>query len=199
MKLTQRNFFKKQTIELNDSKIHISTNFFGNKNEFDIDYKSIYPNKYEIKKNNFILFLLSAFFYLLAGAVYYWRFIDNDKTIEEEAFIIWFIIATTSLFVALNSTEKYWKINIANNQFIKIYKNSPNKNEVNKFIDELFEKRNHNLKSLYGYINSNLNYENQYNNFLWLQNMEVISNKEFEDKLNELNSIFGKQTNKIGF
>lgn len=199
MKLIQGNFFKRQTIELSDSKIHIFRKNFGNKNEFDIDYKSIYPNKFEIKTNNFILFAFSAFFFLLAGAVYYWRSIENDKSVEEEALIIWLIIALILLLIALNSTEKFWKLNIANNQFIKIYKSSPNKEVVNKFIDELFEKRKLHLKSLYGIVNSNLSYEIQYNNFMWLQDMEVISNKEFNSKVDELNLIFGKQTNKIGF
>ncbi|ASK28682.1 hypothetical protein CEY12_00510 [Chryseobacterium sp. T16E-39] len=199
MKLSQRNLLKKQVIEFYDTKIHIKTRYLGNKNEFDVSYESILPNKYDVKTNNLILFGVSAFFYLLSGAVYYWRFIEGDQTVEGEASIAWFIVGTILLFIALRSIENIWKINIVNNQFIKIYKDSPNKTEVNSFITNMFKQRNKYLIETYGKVNSNLNYEKQYNNFVWLKNMEVISEPEFFEKLKDLDFTFGKQNNKIGF
>ncbi|WP_172277905.1 hypothetical protein [Chryseobacterium sp. LAM-KRS1] len=199
MKLSQKSLFRKQIIEFYDTKIHIKTKHLGNKNEFDISYESILPNKYDVKGNNLILFILSAFFYLLSGAVYYWRYIEGDPTVEGEASIIWFIIGTSFLFFALKSIESIWRINIVNNQFIKIYKKSPNEIVVNDFIANMFRQRNKYLIETYGNVNSNLNYEKQYNNFVWLRNMEVINEFEFNEKLKDLDFIFGKQNNKIGF
>ncbi|PKF73825.1 hypothetical protein [Chryseobacterium sp. PMSZPI] len=199
MKLSQKNLFKKQTIELQNSKIHIKTQYFGNKNEFDISYENILPNKYDIKKNNFVILGFSIFFYLLSSAVYYWRFIEGDQTVEGEASIVWAIIGTILLIIALISTENVWKINIVNNQFIKIYKKSPNNSGVNDFIANMFYQRNKYLIENYGRVNSKLNYENQYNNFQWLKKMEVINESEFNSMIQDLDLEFGKQSNKIGF
>lgn len=199
MKLSQRNFFKKQTIEFLDSKIHIKTKHLGNKNEFDVSYENILPNKYDFKTSNLTLFGLSALFYLLSGAVYYWRFIEGDQSVEGEASIAWFVVGTILLIFALKSIENTWKINIVNNQFIKIYKSSPNKMLVDSFITNMFKQRNKYLIEAYGKVNSNLNYEKQYNNFLWLRNMEVINESELIEKTKDLDFIFGKQHNKIGF
>ncbi|MDR6545018.1 hypothetical protein J2810_001060 [Chryseobacterium rhizosphaerae] len=199
MKLSQKKIFRKQTIELYDSKIHIITKYLGNNNEFDISYESILPNKYDIKTNNLVLFGFSIFFYLLAGAVYYWRFIEGDQSVEEEASVIWFIVGTILLIIALKSTENIWKIGVINNQFIKVYKRSPNEIAVNEFITTMFKERNRYLIENYGSINSNLDYEKQYNNFVWLKNMEVINESEFVQKIKDLDFEFGRHSNKIGF
>lgn len=197
MKLSQTNFFKTQSIELYDSKIHIKTKYLGNKNEFDISYENILSGTYDEKKSNIVLFIFSVFFYLLSAATYYWRFIEGDKTVEGEASIIWLIIGTLLLIVALKSIENIWRVNITNNQFIKIYKKKPNEKEVNDFITEMFKKRNKYLNEMYGKINGNLNYDKQYNNYLWLKNMEVIDEIEFESKIRKLEIELGKQSNKI--
>lgn len=197
MRLSQTNFFNTQSIELYESKIHIKTKYLGSKNEFDISYESILPNKYHIRKSNLIFFILSLFFYLLSGAVYYWRFVEGDKTVEGEASIFWFIVGTLLLIIALKSIENIWRINIVNNQFIKIYKKKPNEKEVNDFIAEMFKKRNKYLNEMYGKINPHLNYDQQHNNYLWLKNREVIDEIELEDKVKKLDFELGKQNNKI--
>lgn len=197
MKLSQTNFFKTQSIELYESKIHIKTKYLGNKNEFDISYESILSNTYDVKKSNIAFFIFSIFFYLLSGATYYWRFVEGDKTVEGEASVCWFIIGTLLLIFAFKSIENIWRINIANNQFIKIYKKKPNEKEVNDFITGMFKQRNKYLNEMYGKINPHLHYDKQYNNYLWLKNMEVIDEIEFESKIRKLEIELGKQSNKI--
>ncbi|MBF8456747.1 hypothetical protein IV494_06080 [Kaistella sp. G5-32] len=199
MKITQKKLFKTQVLDFDDSKLHITTSKLGNKNEFDISFESIFTEKYHIKESSLILFFSAAFFYLLSFALYYWRFIQHDKNIEEEAFVFWAIVATILLALGILFLQNFWKINLAGGSFLKIYKNSPAKSEVDHFIEELFNRRNEYLKKMYGHINPNLDYENQHNNFRWLLNMKVFSTLEFEEKVRSLDEIFNKNSTKIGF
>ena len=124
---------------------------------------------------------------------------ELDKSVEDSAFFVWFFIGTLFLIMALLFREHFWKINTSNNQFIKIYKKIPSEIEVDNFIENLFIKRNIYLNENYGKINSNLNYEKQHDNFLWLKKMHVISESEFAEKLQQLDLVFKRNNAKIGF
>ena len=62
MKITQKKLFKTQVLDFDDSKLHITTSKLGNKNEFDISFESIFPEKYDIKESSLILFFWRSFF-----------------------------------------------------------------------------------------------------------------------------------------
>lgn len=121
------------------------------------------------------------------------------KLLRVKLLFFGFITGTVLLIIALKSVENIWKINTVNNQFIKIYKNCPDEITVNNFVTNMLKQRNKYLIETYGKVNSNLNYEKQYNNFLWLRNMGVINESEFIEKTKDLDFTFGRQNNKIGF
>lgn len=80
-----------------------------------------------------------------------------------------------------------------------LHKNMPSELEVENFIRELMIGRDKFLKKEYGSINNLLLYEGQYNNFNYLKNMEVITETEFEHKIQELNKLHKVEKSKIGF
>ncbi|WP_312768136.1 hypothetical protein [Epilithonimonas sp.] len=197
VKLSQRSFIRKQTLEFDDSKLNIAWKSFGNRDEMDIPFENILPNKFGVFKNSLLLFIISGFFYLLSLGLLYERF--NGDNIEEYAEIFWTLVATVFLVIGIVTMENYWRINLSNNNSIKIIKKSPNKDEVNIFIQKLFEKRDEYLMNNYGFINPNISYENQLNNIVWLRKMKVLDHNGFQAKKNELENIFSISSKKIGF
>ncbi len=73
---------------------------------------------------------------------------------------------------------------------IKFYYNKPTAEEFIEFIDHVIAKRDKLLKMKYGNISSKLDYVIQHERLLWLNNIDVISNKELELKKNELDKLF---------
>jgi hypothetical protein len=73
--------------------------------------------------------------------------------------------------------------------------------KVNDFIDILFKERNEYLSSKYGIPTRNLDYAVQLNNFNWLLSTRAISKQAYDDKIKELNALFGStaSTKPIGF
>ena len=51
----------------------------------------------------------------------------------------------------------------------------------------------------YGDVNPNLNYVTQLQNWKWLKRINVIDVEEFKKKETELNIVFKKEGNQIGF
>lgn len=194
--IQQRNFIRKQKLTFDDLKLNVIWKSYGNREELEIPFENILPNKFDIKKNHIFLFIISSVFYLISGFVYYWRLTGDN--VEDFAEVFWFSIATIFLLIALLTREKYWQINISNNTFIKIYKTSPNEYDVNEFITNLFEQRNIYLLSNYGDLNLNADYENQLNKLVWLRKMKVLDDNSYQAKRAELDKMFSTQKNKIG-
>ncbi|MDP9956283.1 hypothetical protein J2X97_001920 [Epilithonimonas hungarica] len=197
VKLSQRSLIRKQTLEFDDSKLNIAWKSFGNKDEMDIPFENILPNKFGVRKNSLSLFIISGFFYFISILVFYLKITGED--VEENAELLYIILGTILLIVGIVTIENYWRINLSNNNSIKIIKKSPNKHEVDTFIQKLFEKRNEYLMNNYGYINPNISYENQLNNIVWLRKMKVLDDNSFQAKKNELENIFSITSKKIGF
>jgi hypothetical protein len=49
------------------------------------------------------------------------------------------------------------------------------------------------------YLDKNLSYENQYENLKWLWRVEAISKQEFDEKYQELKTMFNFDKKEIGF
>lgn len=198
MILKQRKNFKLNIFELKDSSIFVKSKSFGSYNEYEIPYENIQPNKYNIKSSNSILFFIAIFFFLLALLNYYFV-IEGDKDIEPEASFVWIFFGVVLTFFGVKLNENYWKIYTTNNQYLKFFKKLPNEKKVNEFLDEFYKKRNSYLIETYGNINPNLDYEKQYNNIVWLKTVKAFSENDFNEKILELEEVFNKRVNKIGF
>ena len=197
VKLLQKSFIRKQNLEFDDSKLSIVWKSLGSKDGMDIPFENILPNKFIVRKNSLFLFILSCFFYSLSVFIFYLR-IDGES-IGDFAELVWVFVASILLIIGIITRENYWRINLSNNNFIKIIKNSPNKSEVEVFIEKLFETRNEYLLNNYAYINPNIGYENQFNNLIWLRKMKVFDENSYQAKIEELDKMFSIQKNKIGF
>lgn len=196
LELHQRRFFTVRKIKIYENKVFYKSSKFGNESEIYIPYEELTIFKESHILSNFYASLISGvlLFISLISIIY-----RNDKDFDPDLWKFWTFAFIVSAFLYFVTRENLWKIKVQNNTYLFILKNVPNKEEVNSFIDALFEARNKYLKETYSELNRNVSYETQLQNLQWLKRIEAIKKVEFEKKLNELNSLFNFEKNAIGF
>ena len=95
--------------------------------------------------------------------------------------------------------ENSWKIRLYNNSYLYIFKNVPDKNVTDGFIETLFAERDKFLKEIYLSLDQNLSYNTQINDLKWLRNVEAISKEEFDKYYEELKLLYAPKKGSIGF
>jgi hypothetical protein len=196
--LKQNRFFHKREFEILESKLSYKEIIPGKSNlEALIPFEDLSNNKASHENSNILFIILSAFIYFLAFISFISR---NDKDYDPDIWKFFSLIATVLLVIFLINKEKSWKIKIPkNNTVVFIYKKNPNEQVVNEFIENIFTSRDKYLRENYMYLDKNLSYENQYENLKWLWRVEAISKQEFDEKYQELKTMFNFDKKEIGF
>ncbi|MFP9113287.1 hypothetical protein ACLI1A_05060 [Flavobacterium sp. RHBU_3] len=194
--LNQNTVFIKRKIIIEETKVVIHINRFGKEMGVSIPYEDITahitPFTSEIKDIKVLIgaFTLSS---LIAFTV------RNEKDVIP---YIWMILAgfmvATCIFHFLYK-EEVWRLRIHNNSNIFINIKKPSKVEVDEFIEELFNQRQRYLRETYLRITKNLSYELQLNSLNSLKANEVITPKEYQEFLAELDALFNDYKKPIEF
>ncbi|PVX45960.1 hypothetical protein C8C85_1771 [Flavobacterium sp. 103] len=196
--LKQNRFFHKREFEILESKLSYKEIIPGKSNlEALIPFEDLSNNKASHENSNILFIIFSVFIYFLAFISFISR---NDKDYDPDIWKFFSLIATVLLVIFLINKEKSWKIKIPkNNTAVFIYKKIPNEQVVNEFIENIFTSRDKYLRENYMYLDKNLSYENQYENLKWLWRVEAISKQEFDEKYQELKTMFNFDKKEIGF
>ena len=196
--LKQNRFFHKREFEILESKLSYKEIIPGKSNlEALIPFEDLSNNKASHENSNILFIIFSVFIYFLAFISFISR---NDKDCDPDIWKFFSLIATVLLVIFLINKEKSWKIKIPkNNTAVFIYKKIPNEQVVNEFIENIFSSRDKYLRENYMYLDKNLSYENQYENLKWLWRVEAISKQEFDEKYQELKTMFNFDKKEIGF
>ena len=72
---------------------------------------------------------------------------------------------------------------------IELFKNNPNSNKVNKFIEHLFEMRDTVLKEKYCFVSEFISYKDQIDKFTMLHTLNIINIEEFEELKTQLDNL----------
>ena len=83
----------------------------------------------------------------------------------------------------------YLKIKVANNSYLVMRKKSPNTQEVEDFLEQLFEVRDAYLIKEYGQINTRLTYNYQLEQFKRLRRLKVWNKRQFKEQCKQLESM----------
>ena len=197
LELHQKRFFTKRRIEIKENKVFYKSSKLSNESEVNVPFEELTNFKESHIISNFYVLLASVFLLLFSLVSIISR---NDKDSDPRVWKCLTISFLISSFVYYVTRENLWKIKVQNGTYLFVYKNIPNKNEVNNFIQLLFEQRDQYLKETYSELNRNVSYEAQLNNLQWLKKVEAINKAEYEKKLEELNSLLNlKQKVVIGF
>ncbi|WP_264565045.1 hypothetical protein [Flavobacterium sp. N3904] len=196
LELHQKRFFTIRKIIIHENKVFYKSSKFGNESEINIPFEELTNFKESHIISNFYVSLISATLLLFSLVSIIYR---SDKDFDPDIWKFWtlsFIVGAIFYFI---TRENLWKIKVQNNTYLFIFKNVPDKDEVNSFIQSLFDTRNKYLRETYSELNRNVSYEKQLNNLQWLKKIEAIKKVEFEKKREELNSLFNFEKNVIGF
>ncbi|MEN4761547.1 hypothetical protein ABEG63_14500 [Chryseobacterium sp. C39-AII1] len=195
--LVQKKLFHKREFEIIGSKLRFKESRLGNENEIYIPFENILGSKSSFKKTEPWFVFIGVFFTLLTVLSVVWYFEDDD--VEVEAPIIWGSVSMLFFYLSYRIKENSWRIGLINNESIMMFKNNPDKIEVERFFNILIEKRNKYLLDNYGFLDKNLSYERQFNNLEWLRLKNVLTLEEFEIKHQDLKALFDVSNNRIGF
>lgn len=195
--LVQKKFFHKREFEIIESKLRFKESRFGNENEIYIPFENILGSKSSFKKTEPWYILIGLFFSLLMVLNVVWYFEDGD--VEVEAAIVWGSVSILFFYLSYKIKENSWRIGLINNESIMMFRSNPTDDEVEKFFNNLIEKRNKYLLDNYGFLDKNLSYERQFNNLEWLRLRNVLTLEEFESKHQQLKILFDNRSNRIGF
>lgn len=196
LELHQRRFFTIRKIKIYENKVFYKSSKFGNESEINIPFEELTIFKESHILSNFYVSLISGVLLFISIISIIYR---NDKDFDPDIWKFWTIAFIVSAFFYFVTRENLWKIKVQNNTYLFIFKNVPDKEEVNSFIDSLFDARNKYLRETYSELNRNVSYETQLQNLQWLKKIEAIQKVEFEKKREELNSLFNFEKNAIGF
>lgn len=190
--LLQKKNFVTRELRISDTKLFCKVSKFGNTNEIDIPFENIDGEKVSFKSSNNVLLLISMGLNLLSIIN---LFLDFGKWIS----VIGFIIATILFVIYWFSIGDFWQVKLMDGNSILVVKDVPNTETVDDFIAEIIKARNLHLIENFAYIDENLDYESQLNNFKWLKAVKAISKEEFEAKHAELKKIYSHSDLNIGF
>lgn len=186
--LKQNRLLNKREITITDSKITYRDIKIGKRDiEVDIPFEELAGHKNYFKINNYTYLLLSVLMFVASlGSL-------TDSKFKSPNPNLWiFFLLSSAILLFLHwqiGTENSWKIKFSNANLL-IYKKSPDKETVDKFIDDIFSARNKYLRETYLTFDKNLSYEEQYKNLKWLKYVEVLSKDEFDQRYEQLKDLY---------
>jgi hypothetical protein len=178
--LKQRNIFVTQEFELADDslKVRVSRPFSYADNE--IKFENITSVITRLKAPNTILSIISIIMFAGIIITVISHFTDSKGSNVDD--IIFYIILL-SLFIFLLRLTYENKVNliILNGQSLSFYANSPNKQAVNDYIQQIFIEQKKYLLKRYAQDDPYLSEEQLSANLKWLWERKIINDLELDD------------------
>lgn len=195
--LKQNRLFVKRSFRFDDCKLFYTVSALDKENELAIPFEQIIGEKVSFKSSISLFIIISLSLFSSAIALQSMWFVRDD--IKIYLVTVMSILATISLALYLITRNSFWRIELVSGFYILFHKNSPSKEETDKFIQSLFVARNAYLIENYARIDKNLSYEGQLENIKWLKAIGAISNETFLEKYEELKDTINPDNYGIGF
>jgi hypothetical protein len=191
---------------IEDNGVRLIKKRIASSSDTFVDFEDIGSKIIIEKSRKLIWLILSLLFLVFAILVFVKRL--NGGHVGNGAEI--FHIATCIFFLVVFFLTKKNIIYLAqsdNTNAIEFIGTKRYKKKVDDFIKELLQSRDNYLIEKYSSLNEFLPYNQQYNNLVWLYNLELLTKEELNKKINELDTIEFKTdqlkkntiTNIIGF
>jgi|GEM_PF-5443785 len=158
----------------------------------------------EIKKER-LYHVQKTYQYLVAAAIfvliYLLVLLDSLKN-NNNAYLYnmaWGVCGITFIFLFFFHRPKYYYIKTWQGRYLK-FQIKNNETEVASFVKEVMKRRNVYLKEKYSMPNTSYSYDSQFSNLLILLKEEIISEEEYNQKLEILNKLSNQsQPTKVFF
>lgn len=194
---SQQRLFEKKQFRFIEDGISIRLSNLGKTYEYELKYENI-GTKITYWRNGMNIFLFVAAFFTIVSIAFYIDTGDEKVDPAMQLFILALIPLLISLYFITFKTARYLT-SPGNPNPIEIFSNRPNSTAVDNFISEVLSRRRNFLLQRHGQLNKNLSYEPQYYSLTWLLDNDVITSKEYDQKLIELNALYPSNPTIKGF
>lgn len=194
--LNQRTIFVKRRTVIEENKILYYETVFGKEMSASVAYEDLSANK---MPHTIIYKNIGLYIGLIAFATCITYISKDDKEMVPYLRLVFALFLVATCMFHYLYKETVWKLKLHNLTYIFINMQSPDKNEVDNFINALFEQRRKYLRETYLHISRNLPYEPQFNNLKFLKKSEAISGEEYLELIAKLDTLFDDGKKPIGF
>ena len=112
---------------------------------------------------------------------------ENSTEVVITVLLIAALIGLATFILYRLTTLKYYAIDLEDGKIFFVIYNAPDKQTVNEFIDEIYERRNKYYKDKYFKIDYDNARNDELNKMNWLKSEGIISENEFNVVLDEIN------------
>ncbi|MFD0939826.1 hypothetical protein [Pedobacter boryungensis] len=187
--LKQRRLFITRECEFAEHGLIYRVNSLKNGSEVTVPYEDIYPQRLlKQQETSWIPLILTPIMTIVLFVNFVALLLKDDTEFTYGALTILFLFTIIMGFSAYVGRRREILIPAANKQslqqFVILFENSPNKETVTEFIEELSVQINRYIKEKYGNIDHDFPIEPQLQNLVWLKDRNAITNEEFEDLKN---------------
>ncbi|NQX42979.1 hypothetical protein SAMN05421820_11425 [Pedobacter steynii] len=194
---SQQRLLDKRHFRFMEDGLLIHSSSAGKVHEYEIKYENI-GTKIIYWKNGLNAYLLVAAFFTVVSIIFYFDTTEPKIEPSMQLFLLALIPSSILLYFITYKKARYIT-NSANLNPIELFSDKPNIEAVDHFIDEILSRRRIFLLQRFGQMNKNLSYEPQYYSLTWLLDNEVINKEEYDQKLQELNSLYPSTPTIKGF
>ena len=189
--LTQTHFFRTTKFTITPDGLEVNFKSLTRRSTEIIPFEEIGSILGQEKTINPLAFRITMGLFAFSLFRYFLSF-----SLDDSSFLFLFSFACIGGIVVFLTFTKSLTLSAPGLRVIPFKPDSPSKEKVKMFIDELINKRNQVLIMKFGNISRKLPYETQHERILWLNGIGVFSNLEVEEKKKELNFIFGSDGGK---
>lgn len=175
--LTRREF------QVQETGVHVSVKGLTESNESFVPFEDIGNDVSRDSSRKLIWIILTVSFLLLAVIMLVKR-VSGHK-IGEGAEIFYFGASIFSYALHLLTQKKTISLSYS----ITFSDKKRDREKVQAFIDIILKKRNEYLIKKYATLDKLLPYVEQYDNLVWLYNLNILTRHKLEEKINELESL----------
>ena len=186
--LIQKSGSKITTFSIEDTGLLIKTNSRNSSTEIHYPFEHIKTNRATALDHNKGALTVAWVFAGIAVLVFIISF--TDKTVEWISIPLWSTISLALFVMYFRTRKRKLYLQTTESKIIEFLADNKTSQKVNNFIEHLLDERNSYLLSKYGTINRNLDYATQLENLNWLLNNRAISKEKYDNKIQELNSLF---------
>nr|MBD3620689.1 hypothetical protein [Sunxiuqinia sp.] len=183
MKLKQKQGARYREFELKDNILHVKTKSLGEKNEYTIDIEFLGDEKFYKTHSRLGPRIIGiVFFAIMLIAIYGFLLEENRSESSNIVGLVLGIIVGGGIgLLAFLSPLRNELHLVGGSSQVMFFLNSPSKEEMENFVEEIIHRTRSVLLEKYGKIDPDLPEEIQMNNLYWLKNRGLISEEAYEN------------------
>ncbi len=183
MKLIQKQGSRRNEFKLSGNTLHIKTKSMGETKEWSVDVEYIGEERFYKTHSRLGPRIVGVLFFMVSIVSIVGFFLEKDWSNGDN---IGALILGVFLFGGLGALAFFAPLRnelhlVGGSAQIMFLLNSPSKEEMEDFIQEIIKRSRTVLLEKYTKIDPDLPEETQINNFYWLKQRGLISEEEYED------------------